>query len=185
MATGTKLADDLIAFTLALSLIAIALSAVAIVSVRGAPNIPGALKDAGLQTSHSVSGSAVVQLILTLPYGRAINAQASIFGHGVNTSVPIMTYYPKAGSSGTAAINNSQTGATPAVYPYANVYSQYSVVFPNLAPNTYYNVTLYGVTSPYCPPGSVCALGLALISQQTVIRTGANGTIANVTFMLG
>ena len=181
MARGKKLIDDLIAFTLAISLIALAMSAVAIVSVRSTPNI---LQSAAPQPSHQPSGSAIVQLFFTL-YGRVVNLQAGISGHGINISVPINTYYPETVGSTTVAANNSPSGAAPATYPYANIYSEYSVVFPDLAPGTYYNVTLYGVISPYCPPGSFCVLALVPISQHAVVQTGASGTVTNVTFALG
>ncbi len=175
-----KMTDDLLAFALAVSLIAILFSVAAFIRARGsAPNIISSIRQPSLS-----KGTAIIQVVFVIPFGRAVNLQASVVGQGYNISVPVKTYYIPTPSGG-GYTNSSSQSAGSQIYGYYNNYDQYSIIFQGLEPSTPYNISLYGVSSPYCPPGSVCALGLALINQHATVMTGQNATITNVTFVLG
>ena len=179
-----KLSDDLIAFAIAVSLVAIVLSSVAILSVRGLSGSIFAISSIKNPVISAPTGTATIQLIFVIPSDRALNLQASLQGQGFNISVPVKTYYPYA-VSGSGYTNSSPFMNGTRVMTYNNNYDQYTVIFQGLKPYSSYNVSLYGVSSPYCPPGSACALGLALIEQHASVTTGDNASVTNTTFILG
>ncbi len=177
-----KLSDDLIAFAIAVSLVAIVMSFVAILSVRG---LSGSIFSISLIKNPVASaGSANIQVIFVIPSDRAVNLQASLKGNGLNITVPIKTYYPYAISQGSNLSSSPAMNGSRVMAGYNN-YDQYTAIFQGLKPLSEYNVSLYGVSSPYCPPGTACALGLALIEQHASIITGSNASTANITFVLG
>jgi len=56
------------------------------------------------------------------------------------------------------------------------------IIFANLKPYSYYNVTIYGTESPYCLPGSICPMFGLHVFQSQVIETGPSNSIVNVGF---
>jgi len=130
-----------------------------------------------------------------------VNLKVGISGNGLNYSVPVYVIRkcnaprqivenvsgpvvePQSNVSITGTGNSSNV-AIPSIINWSIVpcNTVEHIIFANLKPYSYYNVTISGTESPYCPPRSICPMFGLYVFQSQVIETGPSNSIVNVSF---
>jgi len=135
--------------------------------------------NAAVLVSINITGSSVVTLkvgISGLNYSLPIYVISKCSAPG-----PVVEPQSNVSITGTG---NSSNVAIPSIINWSIVPCNTAehIIFANLKPYSYYNVTISGAESPYCPPRSICPMYGLHVFQSQVIETGPSNSIVNVSF---
>jgi len=135
--------------------------------------------NAAVLVSINITGSSVVTLkvgISGLNYSLPIYVISKCSAPG-----PVVEPQSNVSITGTG---NSSNVAIPRIINWSIVpcNTVEHIIFANLKPYSYYNVTISGTESPYCPPRSICPMFGLYVFQSQVIETGPSNSIVNVSF---
>jgi len=110
--------------------------------------------------------NAAVLVSINITGFSVVNLKVGISGNGLNYSVPVYVI--------------SKCSAPRQIVP-CNTAEH--IIFANLKPYSYYNVTISGTRSPYCLPGVICPpMPILRVFQSSIIETGPSNSIVNVSF---
>jgi len=149
-----------------------------------------------------LNAAVLVSINITGSISSVVNLKVGISGNGLNYSVPVYVISkcsapsqivenvsgpvvePQSNVSITGTGNSSNV-AIPRIINWSIVPCNTAehIIFANLKPYSYYNVTISGTKSPYCVRGVICPpMLILLIFKSSIIETGPSNSIVNVSF---